>query len=661
MDYKFSMDFGNGFIDVPQPLNHSAIKIDAVYTSGNPSASISSVNFEWVGETAHRINTYIEQGTQGGRGIYEGIPLKIEACNQNLGFNLSLDLANTVTRIECDKVVCPIRESGRIDWLNDIAGSFTFWYLATPTSEGGAGIITVQDYKATPYVITEIPNGTRIVSLTVPLFILTWQAVVMLQKLVDDIVILAGYISNSLQIGGGVGLLVAGIVNVMADIVQIYILVNQIIKLLEDIIDNIIQEKKYKLCMRVEDLFKKACQYLGLNFSSSIFSSSSLYYDTTWMPKKSVQPVQNFDLLTNASFKKPYNELGGSGNPYGYYDGTFKEFIQDMMLLFNAEVKVNNNTLYFEEIHHWNTQDTYLIDNTDEEGFTFNLPAPHGTNASECPSVYALQFQLDNDELNTIHEYEGTSVSVQVQPFVIGDKRNLLNSKGINIQFPCSLAKRKEYFTKPELIIINMINDLNVLIPALNVAIPLTMAAMAGFPGYIAGFLIGKVFNPIPDMISLRIGWLELSNDSFSIPKIFVGTQIGTDWEVHPNNHERMSAQALLYWFHGLNLATRGNQWLTYYDKKFKFCCADFQKALTSNVFQVRNEQGQIVTGKFTKITWDLETEIAVADYRINQLYTTNLTERLIIDGLDGSVAGLGGSAGGNGSGQGGGGTIWPQ
>ena len=76
MDYKFSMDFGNGFIDVPQPFNHSAIKIDALYTSGNPSASISSVNFEWVGETAHRINTYIEQGTQGGRGIYEGIPLK---------------------------------------------------------------------------------------------------------------------------------------------------------------------------------------------------------------------------------------------------------------------------------------------------------------------------------------------------------------------------------------------------------------------------------------------------------------------------------------------------------------------------------------------------------------------------------------------------------
>ena len=76
---------------------------------------------------------------------------------------------------------------------------------------------------------------------------------------------------------------------------------------------------------------------------------------------------------------------------------------------------------------------------------------------------------------------------------------------------------------------------------------------------------------------------------------------------------------------------------------------------------QVPTTAGGHVFGKFTKIVWDLETEMATADYRINQLFTTNLTERLIVDGLDAGVIGQGGSSGGNGSGGGGGGTQWPQ
>lgn len=666
MDYRYSMDFGSGYVDVPQPFNHAGVQIQLIFTGGQVQASVMSTEFEWLGDTAKKINDYIEQGTAGGRGIYEGIGLKIEACNQNLGFDLILDLAHENARYECDRVSCPIKESGKVDWLNTVAAGFNFWYLSSPTYLQDANFnplaqITFSDYKKTPYVITEIPNGTRIVSLTVPLFILTWQAVVMLQKLIDDAVILAGYISNSVQLGGGVGLLVAGIVNVMVDIIQIYFLVNEIIKLVHDIIDNIIQAKKYKLCMRVEDLFKKACAYLGLSFSSSIFSTLSIYYDTTWMPKKIVQPVQDFNLLTNANFKRPEDENSGLGTPYGYYDGTFKDFIEDMMVIFNAEVLIKNGVLYFEEKHYWNIQNAYVIDNTDEIGFTYNLPAPHGTNASECPSNYALAFQLDDNELNTIHEYVGTTCDVQVQPLVVGNNKHLLNSNGLAITFPCALAKRKETLTKPEMLINDMIDELNKLVPALNIAIPLLISIMFGLPGFIAGFLIGKVFNPIPNNILTRIGWLQLSNDSFSIPKIFVGTQIGDDWELHSNNYERMSAQALMYWFHGKNLATRGNQYLTYFDKKFKFCCADFQKVLDSNYFKVYDESGQLVYGKFTKMVWDLESEIAIADYRINELFTTNLTERLIIDGQNGNVLGVGGSTGGGTSGQGGGGSVWPQ
>lgn len=658
MDYRYSADFGNGYIDIPQPLNHSGVKIQIVFTAGQVSASIMSTSFEWVGETAERINAYIGQGLAGGRGIYEGIPLKIEACNQNLGFDLVLDLANEAARFECDRVSCPIKESGRIDWLNDIAGSFNFWYLATPVNEGGAGIISFSDYKKTPYCLTDLPDGTRIATLSISTMILLWQAYSTIRRLIADINIFTGDISNFPPL---VGKVIFDIVNIVADIIEIYFVINKIISMVDEIIDSIIQKKKYKLCMRVEDLFKKGCQHLGLQFSSSIFNSRSIYYDTTWMPRKIVQPVNGFDIVSNLNFKRPEDENSGLGNPYGYYDGTFKEFIEDMMILFNAEIRVDNDVLYFEEKHYWNVTNPLIIDNTDEIGFTYNLPAPHGTNASECPSNYSLAFQVDNDELNTLHRYTGTTCTVQVQPFTVGNKKHLLNPPGIVITFPCSLAKRKEYFTKAEIVIQNLIDILNQTIPILNVTIPIVIGSILGFAGWVVNALIGQAFKPIPDDISKRIGWMELSNDSFTIPKIFVGTQVGNDWEVHDNSYERMSAQGLMYWFHGKNLATRGNQYLTYFDKKFKFCCADFEKVLGSNIFQVQNESGQLVYGKFTKMEWDLESEIAVADYRINELFTTNLTERLIIDGLDGNVIGQGGSAGGNGSGQGGGGTVWPQ
>ncbi|CAB4147352.1 hypothetical protein UFOVP518_24 [uncultured Caudovirales phage] len=669
MEYQFSIDFGSGYVVVAQPLNHSAIKIDVDFTSGSPSASVSSIAFEWVGDTAEKINTYVQQGLSGGRGIYEGLGLRIDACNQSIGFDLVLDLAHSETRIECDRVSCPIIEAGRIDWMNDIAGSFTFWYLATALTDGGAGIITASDYKATPYVISEIPQYTQVITLSISTLLIIWQTIQLVHDITDLIEKIVGDISDlTTQLGTNIGTLIVDILILVGTVAYTYLVVKALIQLIQEIVDNIIQRKKYKLCMRIDDLFRKGCQYLNLNFSSSIFSPSSIYYDATWMPQKIVQPNLNYQAFS-LSFDRPEDELSGIGNPYGYYDGTFKDFIEDMKTLFNADIRIDNGTMYFEEKHFWNLYNPYIVDNTDEIGYTYNANDPHGTNATECPSVYNLQFQLDDSEMNTIHRYQGTTASVQVLPNVIGNKKHLTSQTGVVITFPCALGKRKEYLNDVEIKLQKLINFTHDLVSVVDFIVEVAINSLLGLPGAVASIIAGhpiiqinNLADSIPiDTFSQRIGWLELSNDSFSIPKIFVGTQVGNDWEVHPNSYERMSAQGLLYWFHGKNLATRGNQYLTYFDKVFKFCCADFVQVLQSNVMMVPTTSGGHVFGKFTRIVWDLESEMATADYRINQLFTTNLTERLIVDGLNAGVIGQGGSSGGNGSGGGGGGTQWPQ
>lgn len=648
MDYRYSIDFGSGYVDVPQPANHAAVKVDIVFTSGAPSASISSITFEWLGETAEKINKYIAQGLTGGRGIYEGLPLKIEACNQNLGFDLVLDLTNPESRFECNRVLTPIKESGRIDWLNDVAGSFTFSYLAIGLSAGQPGFIdSINDYKKTPYVISSIPDYTQVITLSIDLFLITLETVRQLKILAG---LIKRVINELLNLPPQIGEIIWLVLEVIAEIAFVYVLINKIITLIDQIKNNIIQDKKYKYCMRVKDLFTKGCEYLGLTFQSSIFESGQPFENLTWMPAKIVKP--NMDGILSFSHSRPEDEASGLGNPYGYYDGTFKEFIQDMMTLFNADILVNNGVLQFEEKHYWNVLNPFTVPNTAEEGFTYNEPEPHGTNANECPSVLELQFQLDNNELNTIHRYEGTTCQVVISPNVVGNKAHLLNQNGINIQFPCALGKRKSYLTPVEQFLSDNVDLINAMIdPNDPLAIPsvvtflafTTATSLAGVIG--AAFFIGlggfdatKInTSQIPvNTWTQRFGWLELSNDSFSIPKVFIGEQTGDDWTLGWRHDTYMNAAMLMNAYWGKNLATRGNQYLTYFDKKFPFCCKDFQQVLNSNVLKVQDTSGAWIYGKFTKLTWSLEEEMVdTADYRINRNFTNNLKETIWIDGTE--------------------------
>ena len=555
------MDFGQGFITVPPPRNWKEMRVQLIFTQGEMEAQLQSIVFEWVNKNADRIKQYIANGLSGGAGIFEGIGLRIYAgSNNTLIFDGCLDLASTSLEIETGIVKSPIKESGRIDWLNDVAQSITFEYLTDGIHNGKPYQITSADYKKVPYCISTIPNYSQAMLLSISLFIVIKEAVDVICKIESLIARMIGQGLSWFQ-------LIMTIVEVIIYFIYLIAIIIASAKLMQELIDNIIQPKKTKLAMREVDLWVKACKYFGLNFASTIYGYNApdgyqgRYANMTLIPKKIIKFTGDPSF---ENYLRPPDE-SNSTDSYGYYEGTFKRFIDDMKMTYNADIVIRNGTLYFEEIHHWNKVDAFTLPNEGEVGYTFNYPSPYSTNASEIPAVYIVQFAKDEQDLNTYNDYEGTYCIAQTVPNIVRNQKNQLLAGSVNVQLPFAQARRKLGMTKIEKKLLGVLSDFNRYINdtfRLHNKINdwLNAEAPGGFndaygqisQGDIVAFFTGSYWissaqiyfgGNLPNMPPYnfgfsddRIGWMLLSSDFIGVPKRFAGVSVGSDWQIHPNN-----------------------------------------------------------------------------------------------------------------------------
>lgn len=636
-DLTFYIDYGNGFTQLlSPPRNWKAFALDALWTSGYPSASIQSTEFEWTGVNATRIRAYRDQGLTGqGPGIFEGLPMQIKACLNNsiIVFNGVLDLCNDKTRWECDKIVAPFLESGKIDYVNVRSRGFDFLYLASLTPNT-PGRILPGDKKKTPYAITEIPDYTQAMLLSISSFVLVKELIETATKISQLIAQLSGDAATAVAtFGAAAGTLVARIAMIALYVTYMFLIVVALVNLVKDLLANIVQLKKHKVCMREETLWQRGCQFMGLQFVSTIHTTTTGFKNATYMPPKNIIPNMGNPLNV---FDRPADEgQGFPNNPNidGLPRMRFDQWIVEQCIKYNAEVRVFNNILYFQPKRSFNNINPWQIPNTGKEGYTYNLPDPHRTNAHELPSAYFLHFEIDQSELNTLHRYRGTSVSVTMVPTIVRNRKNVQLGAGRDVLISQALGKRKEYLSRIETLLNGVINGL----------FGLANAVLTG-----ANFLTGAVnvvlslfggsapqIQPIPllptNIINDRIGWLVLSNDSFAVAKTFIGIQVGADWELHPQTETIMSANNLFEQFHGRELATRGAQAWLYDNKEFKFCCDDWNKIYFSN--KVKDPTG-LYQAELESLSWDIwEDHVTGCNYRVYRNFTNNLTEKKIIDG----------------------------
>jgi len=634
-DWNFQLDFGQGFQTVPPPRNWKGIIISILFLDDQPNASLQNLNLEWVGETATKLNAYRAAGLNGGTGIYEGVGLRIAPCSGGeVFFDGFIDLAAPNAEWECDRVIAPCVEKGRTDQVSDLAGGISFAALAMLPTNAAGRINPATDYKKIPYCLSYIPDGTQIALLAVSNVIILKELQELIEKIPAQIQSLIGAATTTAAtVGATIALIVAEIIKTVLYILYLAAIIIAIVNMVKAIINNIWQTKKYKLGMLERTAWNRICQYLGLGFSSTIYAPSSQYYNATHVPRKTVIPSNSNPLNV---FDRPFDEavnFPNNNSVYGHPDENCADFIARMCQKYNAGVSIVNNTLFFEEVHYFNNTASWTIPNTDEQGNTFNLPDPSRTNASELAANYYLAFSIDQSELNTVHRYKGTSCEVQVRPITTYNVQRRSQQKGVQITLPEALAKRKAYLSNVEKAVNQIINAVSVLantitglvnglINALNWAIGLFGGNTATVP----------TIPPLPtNILNNRIGWMELTNDSFAVPKTFIGMAQGNDWIISPASETIMSAQKLMSNFHGKNLGTRGNQQLIYENRQFAFCCADYNLLRNRNVAISPNGRPAKFRGE---LKWDLHNNI-IRDASWSEFvnFTSNLQETIIIDG----------------------------
>ena len=675
---RFSADFGSGMQVIPPPRNWRDTKLECLFTNDFPSATVQAINYEWVKDNAKSINSYIAAGLAGGTGIGEGIPLQID-INGYVIFSGIIDLANASTEIECDMIKAPIKKIGSIDWFMDMAESIPFSLLvdtgiiSPPLGDPNYNPSAKYFYKKVPYSITfrDWEQGLFLLLEEFSLIQHIYQAV---NETINDITNIGGTATAAGTIAGApaaVPMGVAEIISIAADIVYDSLLIIELVSLTETLINQTVGVKKYKYAMTAIDAINAGIYYMnqqggvppGLTFKSSILQGTGyggIYANTTIMPKKNIKVTLGSNLIPPFLGGKAWGALtfgneawpNTVGPPYGHPDSNLKKLFQDLIQVFNGSVKIIGNQVQFEEQHYWNNIAIYTMPNTGKPGNDIlNYPAPYGTNWNELTYSYLLKFLTDSGDEMTIKNYKGTTCQVQIQPKIVKNVLNLTPPPATEKDFPFALAKRKEEYNVAE----QVVNDLLTAVQdVVNTLLWPINAVINGINSIIS--LFGGSVNTIPN-ISVswtmnRIGWLEVSNDSWQEPKIFIGTQVGSDWQIisdyvpagvpqfsnsagQPEN--AMSAIALMgtpanSQFHGLNLMSRGNQWLLYKSKEIPFCLSDFKQIINNNIFKTADKVP--LYGKFEKFQWDVYNEKATnVEYRVNKQYTNNYNESITVDG----------------------------
>jgi hypothetical protein len=609
-------------IEINEPNNYPELFIEANYNRDSSVQSVSVNNWEFgtnsnkPNDAVKLIKKHIQDGLIAGVGVGEGLPLKIDIDNEKgKRYNIFDGYINTWTaEIWCDRIVAETTETGRIDWLNTVADSFTFDYL------NSLGLIPQDKIVYMPYCVDDRQNKSfKIFVTTLSIFVMTWQ----LKKELEDLKNKIAGAANPFESYGS-------IIGIILQIVYIATLILAIAKLLVDLFNLVVQPVKYHTVMKVTDMLEIGLEYLGLKLSSSILQKepfNKLYIlPEKYYLQENIGRFENILGLINPAKGQP-----------AYFRGTFGDLLRQLKEMFNAKIQVIDGVLYFER-QNWNlTTGSYTIPLTEEQSYKFNH--------EEFYSNIKLGFTLDSNDRYTYDNYGGNVFQVQQLPTIVTNKRMRLlkNYKNISLQF--SRATRKNELNKIEKtldrflnfiggIINGIISVVNVAIRAINAVISvwnrivraLRTIGIRGLPTITPLREIQR--SQLSNLIDNRIGVLVLENDYVNVPKLMIlnvqsnprNTKIATE------NDTFINAKYLYENYHYFNNFVTTNDWnnqgLIYEVKNIPFTFDDYEKVRTNGVVNTWDgREARLLSLKFNPIN-----QIADIEFKVPQIYTNNIT-----------------------------------
>jgi hypothetical protein len=589
-------------------------------------ASLTADKVTFTGAEADYLNAIKNNG---GLGVYWGVPLRLELESEVL-FNGYIDLSDEACSFSCEEVIVKIREHKNLDWFEKTADGFGFDLLYSLPA-GSLGRITTSDFVKIPYILSEIPDYKDAAIYFIYAYVLGRE----LQNILKDLT----FILSDLT---GVFTTIAGILKLIFFLVYLVTLFIAIVVLVKQLLATLIQPVKYHYGMMFQTHFEKFCEYLGLNFSSSIFMplvttgnelSPGLWESLCLMPEKSKEGFQKNKTTLQT----------------GFFIGTIGDFVRTCSNMFNAKFIIVNGTFHFERVDFGSSTATYTIPDVRRES--------HGINASELVSNYLVEFRIDNLDLNTINRYNGTNAkNVTTSKVKDPNKSELIHGyKKPDISF--ALGRGKRELTRVEELLKDLLNVLDTLFKPIADLIGVIKQGIAGTVKAInkiigalnalPGVNINKLTVPssskptlnLSGAITNRIDMLALSGDFTGVPKVFLVDGSGWNIKIASDNESKLTAENLWKWYHYLESMVpstnkpNGNQAEVNEMPVIPFCIDDY-KLIKGNSIEgpakVLSPEGN--QARIRSLKWNFWFNKASIKYAESKLFTDNLQEQLLIN-----------------------------
>jgi len=588
---------------IEEPEGWQGIEVTITFGDGRTEISINKDNLVFKGDDAKKIIDDFDNN-----GYFEGREYRIEIgelLDPALTFNGILNPSKNPIFIDCNQIQIPLERKQGNDWLLESAESISYRFLAD-SSYNDRGSISDSDYVRVPYIINYIPDGMQLLFLAISTFMLTKELVESVKSIATQVVDLVKQVvpnvGTSVGLGAGVvtswsiGQVVGAIINLAVTVAYAVGMIVGLVELTKQIIEQLAPVKRFHLGMSIKSLVVKSCEYLGLEYKSTLLDALDTSAESwTIIPKKFHKGGIPPTGLLFAEFKETGVPDSGDGiDNFGQLLGVLKR-------TFNADFIIENDVFQFERWDYWKDKGTYTIPSTfiDQD----NYRNPHKKNTDSLKSNYVIGWETDIEDKNTLDNKNGLVYQVITTQKAIANP-DLSTLKGLeNVNVPFSMAVRKDKLTAIEEV-------LKVFLQA-------------------ADFLSGQLDQPnsFAAQFSARIGSMHLSSHKTTKPKMVVmaGATLAK------NQRQIMAASKLWSDYHYINsFVTQSdgsnNQQFIYEEQKIPFCFENFV-SLGGNPYQ-NTENGE--SAKIKEIVWNYEANTATISYNVFRVYDDNLKETFL-------------------------------
>ncbi len=407
------------------PRNRSSIGIKSNFTGDPNELQLSTDSIVLPREGMAIILNHVQT-----TGLFEGIPYRIEV-DPGVSIEYYVDLTENFT-IKQNEVEITVKKRKGYDNFKERAEGTTFELMLSKN-------VQFNTFKV-PYFVIQDDQLVKGITLLVSTYIMTREAIDAGKELFDATKVLIKAVT---PVGAPIpgpdwGAIIIAVIDFIFKLAYFALILVALTTLLVKLFVLVFPPKRNLLGCKFKELAQKSCQYLGYNFQS--ISILDIETNLTMLPVPLTKDRPKlFESLPDELFS-PFNKGVPTSSDVVQ---TVWGFLESLELMFNAKIRVFNNTVYLERRDFWQNLTTSLIlpalniQAERDDSYTFNTP--------DIWKRYLIYYATDFTDLHSIdgEVYDVSKTEYSTEALNVTNT-DLVTIKGLNeVQIPYALGSRK--------------------------------------------------------------------------------------------------------------------------------------------------------------------------------------------------------------------------